>query len=72
MAQLFNTDNEKWQAIQSRDPAAKGAFVCAVKTTGIYCQASCPARPKRQNVEFFNTRDQAEGAGYRACKRCWK
>jgi AraC family transcriptional regulator, regulatory protein of adaptative response / methylated-DNA-[protein]-cysteine methyltransferase len=47
-------------------------FVYAVRSTGIYCQPSCPSRqPNRENVEFFDTPEQAELAGYRRCKRCW-
>lgn len=58
-------------AFDARDRASDGRFVGAVKTTGIYCKPSCPARrPKRENVEFFDTPEQARAAGYRACKRC--
>jgi AraC family transcriptional regulator of adaptative response/methylated-DNA-[protein]-cysteine methyltransferase len=43
----------------------------AVKSTGIYCKPSCPARrPKRENVEFFASGDEARAAGYRPCLRC--
>jgi AraC family transcriptional regulator of adaptative response/methylated-DNA-[protein]-cysteine methyltransferase len=43
----------------------------AVKTTGIYCKPSCPARrPKRENVEFFADARGARAAGYRPCLRC--
>jgi AraC family transcriptional regulator, regulatory protein of adaptative response / methylated-DNA-[protein]-cysteine methyltransferase len=42
-----------------------------VRTTGIYCKPSCPARhPKQENVEFFTTPAEARDAGYRACLRC--
>jgi AraC family transcriptional regulator of adaptative response/methylated-DNA-[protein]-cysteine methyltransferase len=42
-----------------------------VKTTGIYCKPSCPARrPKRENVEFFLDGEAALAAGYRPCLRC--
>src|SRR5262249_15801240 len=48
----------------------EGKFVIAVKTTGIYCRVGCPARrPLRRNVVFFDTPDDAERAGFRACKR---
>ncbi len=60
----------RWQAVLARDPAADTAFVYAVKTTGVYCRASSTSRlPKRENVEFFATAEQAEAAGYRASKR---
>ncbi len=43
----------------------------AVRTTGIYCRASCPARqPKRENVAFYDIPEAAERDGYRACLRC--
>ena len=58
-------------AFDSRDRSQDGRFVGAVKTTGIYCKPSCPARrPKRENVEFFADGAAARAAGYRACLRC--
>ena len=58
-------------AFDTRDRSQDGRFVGAVKTTGIYCKPSCPARrPLRKNVEFFATAAEARAAGYRACKRC--
>ncbi len=58
-------------AFDARDKSQDGRFVGAVKTTGIYCKPSCPARrPLRKNVEFFATPAEAIKAGYRACKRC--
>jgi AraC family transcriptional regulator, regulatory protein of adaptative response / methylated-DNA-[protein]-cysteine methyltransferase len=64
-------DEERWAAVLAKDKQLDGEFVFAVKTTGIYCRPSCPARPaKRQNVEFFDTTVEAASAGYRACKRC--
>lgn len=60
-----------WGAFSARDRAHDGRFVVAVKTTGIYCKPSCPARhPKRENVEFFRDPAGALEAGYRACLRC--
>ena len=67
----FSTDTERWDAIVRRNPQAEGIFVLAVKTTKIYCRVGCSARlPNRQNVLFFHTCDEAEQAGFRACKRC--
>jgi AraC family transcriptional regulator, regulatory protein of adaptative response / methylated-DNA-[protein]-cysteine methyltransferase len=58
-------------AFDARDRSLDGRFVGAVKTTGIYCKPSCPARrPLRENVEFFWKPAEALAAGYRACKRC--
>jgi AraC family transcriptional regulator of adaptative response / DNA-3-methyladenine glycosylase II len=58
------------QAVQARDPRFDGKFFFGVKTTGIYCRPICPAKPKRQNIEFFESREDAEQAGYRPCLRC--
>ncbi|MEO8618823.1 MAG: methylated-DNA--[protein]-cysteine S-methyltransferase [Sphingomicrobium sp.] len=60
-----------WAAFESRDRAEDGRFVGAVKTTGIYCKPSCPARhPKRENVIFYATPAEARTAWFRACLRC--
>jgi len=60
-----------WAAFDRRDRSHDGAFVGAVRTTGIYCKPSCPARhPKRENVEFYADGVAARAAGYRACLRC--
>ncbi len=67
----FADDEARWLAFARRDPAAEGAFVTAVRTTGIYCRATCTARkPRHDNVHFYATCAEAEAAGYRACKRC--
>jgi len=60
-----------WRACLERDSSFDGRFVFAVRTTGIYCRPSCPARkPRRQNVLFFAAPELARQAGFRACKRC--
>ena len=60
-----------WEAFTNRDRAQDGRFVGAVKTTGIYCKPSCPARhPKREHVVFFADGAAARMAGFRACLRC--
>lgn len=60
-----------WQAVIRRDRSFDGKFVTGVLTTGIYCRPSCAARhPKRGNIRFFATPEQAEAAGLRACLRC--
>ncbi len=64
-------DDTRWTAVLARDAARDGEFVFAVSTTGVYCRPSCAARrPRRENVKFFTTPEQAERAGYRACLRC--
>ena len=61
----------RWRAFLERDPDFDGLFLVGVRSTGIFCRPTCPARrPKRENVEFFARADEAQGAGYRACKRC--
>ncbi|MFT3689829.1 bifunctional DNA-binding transcriptional regulator/O6-methylguanine-DNA methyltransferase Ada [Paenirhodobacter sp.] len=61
----------RWARVLARDTAADGAFVFAVRTTGVYCRPSCPSRRARpENVTFFDTPEAAEAAGYRACLRC--
>jgi AraC family transcriptional regulator, regulatory protein of adaptative response / DNA-3-methyladenine glycosylase II len=60
-----------YRAVQSRDRRFDGVFYTAVRTTGIYCRPSCPARtPSAVNVTFHATAASAHAAGYRACKRC--
>jgi methylphosphotriester-DNA--protein-cysteine methyltransferase len=66
------SDDERWQAVASRDPNADGAFIVAVKTTGVYCRPICSGRPLRKNVRFYATQSAAKDAGFRACKRCWR
>jgi AraC family transcriptional regulator, regulatory protein of adaptative response / methylated-DNA-[protein]-cysteine methyltransferase len=62
---------QKWQAVLKRDHDADGAFVYAVRSTGIYCRPSCPSRrPRREQVVFFAAPAAAEHDGYRACRRC--
>lgn len=59
-----------YKAMLSRDYRFDGKFYIAVKTTGIYCRPICPAKPKFENVEFFQDAISAEKAGYRPCLRC--
>jgi len=67
----FLSDNKRWQALVKRDPEALGAFYYGVLTTGVFCRAGCRSRlPKRENVRFFDTCDQAQKAGFRPCRRC--
>ena len=57
-----------WQQVVSRQP---GDFLYAVTTMGVYCRPGCPSPPPlRKNVRYFGTCDEAEAAGFRACKRC--
>ena len=68
---LIPTEEEMYSAILARDTSYEGIFYTAVKTTGIFCRPSCPAKkPHRKNVEFFRTPQEALLQGYRPCKRC--
>jgi AraC family transcriptional regulator of adaptative response/methylated-DNA-[protein]-cysteine methyltransferase len=61
-----------WAWVVQRESWADGLFVFAVRTTGIYCRPSCPARrPKQSNAVYFSGWQQAEQAGFRPCKRCY-
>jgi AraC family transcriptional regulator of adaptative response/methylated-DNA-[protein]-cysteine methyltransferase len=64
-------NDPRWRALIARDVAADGAFYYSVRTTGVYCRPSCAARRARpENVQFHATREDAERAGFRPCKRC--
>jgi AraC family transcriptional regulator, regulatory protein of adaptative response / methylated-DNA-[protein]-cysteine methyltransferase len=64
-------EDQYWQAVMERDGGANGSFVYAVRSTGIYCNPSCPSRrPRREEVMFFPLPAEAEEAGFRPCKRC--
>jgi len=59
----------RWVAVVARDIKADGTFYYSVRTTGVYCKPSCAARRARpENVQFHDTREQAEQAGFRPCK----
>lgn len=63
--------DEMYSALVDRDSRYEGVFVVGVKTTGVFCRPTCPARkPKPENVEFFSDSRAAVLAGYRPCKRC--
>jgi len=65
------TNEAKWKAVLSRNKSYDGAFVFGVRSTGIYCRPSCPAkRSKRENVLFFAEPNEAELSGFRPCRRC--
>ncbi|PJJ60277.1 bifunctional transcriptional activator/DNA repair enzyme AdaA [Hymenobacter chitinivorans] len=65
------TPVECYQALLAKDARYEGRFIAAVKTTGIFCRPTCPARkPKFGNVEFVATAREALLRGYRPCKVC--
>ncbi|HEX6308443.1 MAG TPA: methylated-DNA--[protein]-cysteine S-methyltransferase [Longimicrobiales bacterium] len=65
------TFDEMYGAVLARDSRYDGIFFTAVKTTGIFCRPSCPAKkPQRTNVEFHGTAKAALAHGFRPCLRC--
>ena len=62
---------EKLDAVRNRNWLLDGSFVFAVRSTGIYCNPSCPAkRPASHQVLFFSSPEEAERSGFRPCRRC--
>ncbi|KAA0208265.1 methylated-DNA--[protein]-cysteine S-methyltransferase [Ignavibacteria bacterium CHB1] len=60
-----------YKALLRRDTEFTGIFFVGVKTTGIFCKPTCTAKkPKKENVEFFNSVKEALDNGYRPCKIC--
>jgi AraC family transcriptional regulator of adaptative response/methylated-DNA-[protein]-cysteine methyltransferase len=67
---VYDSNDARWEAVRSRDARADGQFVYAVRTTGVYCRPSASSRlPRRENIEFFASAEDAEAAGYRASQR---
>ncbi len=63
--------HDKYDIILNKDASYENIFITAVKTTGIFCRPSCPARkPKIENVTFYNNINEAILNGYRPCKIC--
>ncbi|KTD74981.1 bifunctional transcriptional activator/DNA repair enzyme AdaA [Legionella waltersii] len=60
-----------YKALLAKDNQYEGVFYVGVKTTGVFCRPTCPARkPKIENCEFFKSAQAALLASYRPCKRC--
>jgi AraC family transcriptional regulator of adaptative response/methylated-DNA-[protein]-cysteine methyltransferase len=67
----YANDDQRWSAVCARERAADGIFYYSVRSTGVYCRPSCPSRtPRRANVAFHASCEEAEAAGFRACLRC--
>lgn len=68
---LLPQPTEMYEALVKRDASYEGVFFVCVKTTGVFCRPTCHARnPKRKNVEFVRSIQEAILRGYRACKLC--
>ena len=68
MDTTLGLEETRWQAVQQRLP---GDFLYGVTTMRVFCVPACPSpRPLRRNIRYFAGPDEAEDAGYRACRRC--
>jgi len=69
--ELLPPSNTMYRALVNRDSSFEGIFFVGVRTTGIFCRPTCPAKkPARENVDFFATPGAALHGGYRPCLRC--
>ena len=60
-----------YKALLERKQSFVGIFFVGVKTTSVFCIATCRARkPKFENVEFYTSFKEALDNGYRPCKIC--
>ena len=71
MTLLENTAKIYYNALLKKASNYEGVFFVGVKTTGVFCRPTCPARkPKFENCEFFENAQDTLIASYRPCKRC--
>lgn len=71
MKKTLPSIREMRRACRERDTSYDGVFYIGVRTTGVFCRPSCPARaPKPENVVYFSTSREALFSGFRPCKRC--
>ena len=69
--ELLPPSDMMYRALVNRDSSFEGIFFVGVRTTGIFCRPTCPAKkPARENVDFFPTPSEALHSGYRPCLRC--
>jgi len=70
---MITAENKKeyYEALLAKNTEYEGVFFVGVKTTGVFCRPTCPARkPKLENCEFFESAQEALLASFRPCKRC--
>lgn len=68
---ILMIDPERWNAVLTNNRDYDGKFFYGVKSTSIFCRPSCASKPpKPENVVFFNSKEEAQKAGFRPCKRC--
>ncbi|ABX42117.1 bifunctional transcriptional activator/DNA repair enzyme AdaA [Lachnoclostridium phytofermentans] len=66
-----NKKHQYYQALLNKDSKYDGIFFAGIRTTGVFCHATCPAKkPRYENCTFYETAEEALLAGYRPCKRC--
>lgn len=71
MNRTLPSQEEMERAFLARDGSYDGLFFVGVRTTGVFCRPSCPAkRPLRRNIEYHATVRDCLLAGLRPCKRC--
>lgn len=71
MSALPNADT-LYAALVARDASYEGRAYVGVRTTGIFCRLTCPARkPLATNCEWFASAADAAAAGFRPCRRCY-
>lgn len=60
-----------YKALLEKNSHYEGVFYVGVRTTGVFCRPTCPARkPKFENCDFFQTPKEALLASFRPCQRC--
>jgi AraC family transcriptional regulator of adaptative response/methylated-DNA-[protein]-cysteine methyltransferase len=65
------TARQMYDALCRRDAEFEGVFYVGVRTTGVFCRPTCPAKkPNFENVEFYHSTSDALLNGFRPCKRC--
>lgn len=68
---MFDTYDQRFQALVDRDPEAEGRFYYCVLSTKIFCRPTCYSRlALRENIIFTDTKEQAMKNGFRPCMRC--
>lgn len=70
---LFDLPSEDtlYNALIARSSDYEGLAYACVKTTGIFCRLTCPARkPRRENTLFCDSIATCMQSGFRPCRRC--
>lgn len=64
-------DDALYDALIARSSDYEGLAYACVKTTGVFCRLTCPARkPKRENTLFCGSVSACMQSGFRPCQRC--